>query len=94
MVSMMNITLNQLEGIWLTNDGNSSLWIGGTDQDRIEICVNREPVVSEHTHFEYDTERNICKISDSVLLWQIFDDDTILVRIQNDNADLIVRRRK
>lgn len=93
---MMTMTLKQLEGMWLTDDCNSSVWIGGENQDRIEICVNGQPIVSEHTHFEYDARRNICKLSDSVLLWQLFEDDAILVRVQSENDlfDLVVNRRK
>ena len=96
MVSMMNMTLKQLEGMWLTNDGNSSMWIGGTNLERIEICVCRTPVVGEHTHFEYDAVRNICRLSDSVLLWQLFDDESILIRVQTEDGlfDLDFCRRK
>ena len=82
MESMQTMTLNQLEGMWLTPDHNSSMWIGGPNQERVEICVNRKPVVSEHTHFEYDSVQNNCRISESVLLDQLFPDGAILVRFQ------------
>lgn len=96
MTSMMNMTLKQLEGMWLTDDCNSSMWIGGTNLERIEICVNRHPFISEHTRFEYEAERNICRISDSVLLWQLFEDESILIHFQKDDEeyDLILNRRK
>ena len=38
-------------------------------------------VVSEPLNFLYDKERNIRKISDSVLLYQLFEIDEILIRI-------------
>ena len=96
MVSMMDMSLKHLEGMWLTNDGNSSMRIGGTYLERIEICVNRKPVISEHTHFEYDAVQNICRLSDSVLLWQLFDDESILIRVQKEDGlfDMDLCRRK
>ena len=96
MASMMNMTLKQLEGMWLTDDCNSSMWIGGENQERIEICLNRKPVISERPCFEYDTVQNVCRISNSVLLWQLFDDESIRIRIQKDDVeyDLIFNRRK
>lgn len=96
MTSMMNMTLKQLEGMWLTDDCNSSMWIGGTNLERIEICVNRHPFISEHTRFEYEAERNICRISDSVLLWQLFEDESILIRVQTEEGlfDMELCRRK
>ena len=96
MVSMMNITLKHLEGMWLSEDTNSSMWIGGVDLKRVEICINRKPVISEHTHFEHDTKQNVCIISNSVFLWQLFDNEAILVRFQIEDGlyDLILNRRK
>ena len=96
MTSMMNMTLKQLEGMWLTDECNSSMWIGGENQERIEICVGRKSVISERACFEYDTVQNVCRISDSVLLWQLFDDEAIRIRFQKDNGqyDLIFNRRK
>ena len=96
MISMMNMTLKLLEGMWLTEDCNSSMWIGGANQERIEICVNRRPVISEHIRFEYDSDRNICRLSNSVLLWQLFDDDSVLIRFQKgeEQFDIIFNRRK
>ncbi len=96
MANMMNMSLKLLEGMWLTNDGNSSMWIGGTNLERIEICVSRKPVISEYTRFEYDAEINICRISDSVLLWQLFEDEAILIRVQTEDGllDMDLCRRK
>ena len=96
MTSMMNMTLKQLEGMWLTDDCNSSMWIGGENQERIEISLNRKPVISERTCFEYDTVQNVCRISNSVLLWQLFDDESIRIRFLKDDVeyDLIFNRRK
>lgn len=95
MTSMQTMTLKQLEGMWLTTDHNSSMWIGGPNQERVEICVNRKPVASEHTHFEYDSVQNICRISESVLLDQLFSDGAILIRFQTEESlcDLILYRR-
>lgn len=96
MVSMMNMSLKQLEGMWLTKDGSSSMWIGGSNLEKIELCVDRKPVIIEHSRFEYDAERNICRISDSVLLWQLFDDESILIRAQKEDRmyDLILSKRR
>ena len=92
----MNITLKHLEGMWLTKDCNFSMWIGGTNHEKLEICINRTPVISEQTHFEHVKECNICRLSDSVCLWQLFDDESIRVRFQIDEKsyDLFFFRRK
>lgn len=96
MVSMMNMTLKQMEGMWLTKDANSSMLIGVMDPKRIEISVNRKTVVSECTQFEYDAVQNNCRISESVILKQLFEDGDILIRVQKDDLlfDLILSRRK
>lgn len=93
---MMNMTLKQMEGMWLTKDANSSMLIGVMDPKRIEISVNRKTVVSECTQFEYDTVQNNCRISESVILKQLFEDGDILIRVQKDDLlfDLILSRRK
>ena len=83
---MVNKSLKQLEGMWLTEDCNSSMWIGGANQGRIEICVNRTPVISEQTRFEYVAKQNICRLSESVILWQLFNDESILIRFQKDDG--------
>ncbi len=93
---MMNMTLKQMEGMWLTKDANSSMLIGVMDPKRIEISVNRKTVVSECTQFEYDAVQNNCRISESVILKQLFEDGDILIRVQKDDLlfDLILSRRK
>ena len=78
---MMTMTLGQLTGTWLTDDGRCTMWIGGENNTGIVINYNGKNVLSEYTRFRYDNERNICLLSDSVVLYQLFGDYSILVKV-------------
>lgn len=91
----MAMELEQLAGMWLTDDCRCSMWIGGTDLSRIEICCNRQSVVSEPSQFRYDGVKNICQLSESVILYQLFDEDSILVQVMiNGGATQITFNRR
>lgn len=77
------MTLAQLKGTWLTQDGNCSMWISD-DMKKIVIISNMEIVVSENTNFLYDEERNECRISESVVLRQLFPDGDICIQVSVD----------
>ena len=81
MWSIMTITLDQLTGTWLTDDGRCTMWIGGENNTGIVINCNGKNVLSEYTRFRYDNERNICLLSNSVVLYQLFDDQSIRVKV-------------
>ena len=80
MVSMTNLSLRELAGMWVSSDCNVSMWIT-LEANHVEVYYDRRVVVSEPLNFLYDKERNIRKISDSVLLYQLFEIDEILIRI-------------
>ena len=81
MWSMMTMTLDELAGTWLTDDGRCTMWIGGENNTGIVINSEGKNVLSEYTRFRYDSERNICWLSDSVALCQLFDDHSIRVKV-------------
>ena len=91
---MMNVSPSQLAGMWLSPNGDNSMFIS-IETNRVEVCCNRVLAISEPLVFSYNHERNICKISDSVLLYQLFDEDEILIRVALNEqvADFIFRRR-
>lgn len=75
------MTLEQLAGTWLTDDGRCTMWIGEENNTGIVINCDGKNVLSEYTRFRYDIERNICLLSDSVVLCQLFDDHSIRVKL-------------
>lgn len=94
MVSMLNMNLNQLAGLWLSDDCTISMWIG-IETNRIEICIQREVLISESLDFLYDKNRNICRLSGSVLLYQLFTDNEILIRVSLNECvrDYMLKKR-
>ena len=95
MWNMMTMTLEQLAGTWLTDDGRCSMWIGGENNSGIVIMCDGQTVLSEHTRFSYNSERNISQLSDSVVLPQLFDDHSIRVKvtIEEQTHELFLSRR-
>ena len=95
MWSMMTMTLEQLAGTWLTDDGRCTMWIGGDNNTGIAINCNGKNVLSERTCFTYYNERNICSLSDSVVLYQLFDDHSIRVKVTvgEQVIELLLNRR-
>ena len=71
--------------MWISNDG-------------LEIVIKKgiDIIVREHTKFIYYSETNDCKLSDSVRLSQLFDDDSILIHVVSTegNYKLILKKRK
>lgn len=91
---MKSIKLSRLSGMWLSKEGLSSMYIA-IDLKRIEICFNGNIMVSEKLSFSYNEELNVCNLSESVLLYQLFDDNEILIRVSINGQvfDLFMKRR-
>ncbi len=94
MASINNITLKDLSGVWVSTDNDQSMWISD-DGREIVIIKGVEVIVREHTKFIYNSETNNCKLSDSVELSQLFDDDSILIHVVSteDDYKLILKKR-
>ena len=88
MVSMFKMTLNHLNGMWFTRDNKCSMWIGDDFHKKIEIICDRNIIVSEDIRFEYLDQQNIYKLSNSVLLYQIFDDNSIRIRVSHNDETI------
>ena len=93
---MLNITLNHLNGMWFTGDQRGSMWIGDDKQQKVEIIYDRHILVSEEIRFEYLDQPNIYKLSDSVLFYQIYDENSIRIRVSynDETIDFDFDRRK
>lgn len=94
MEHIKNIKLEQLVGVWVAIDGNYSMHITD-DTKMVVINYDYKTLVSEYTRFSYDEERNICVLSDSVILNQLFEDGDICVKVSlyEQQYLLFLRRR-
>ena len=92
---MQTMTLDQLKGMWISLDGQSTMWISD-DLRKLVITLNRAIVLSEYTAFSYDEVQNVCIISDSVTLSQLFPDGDICidVTINGGTNKIAVSRRQ
>ena len=95
MASMMTLSLNQLAGIWFSDDMRCSLRVG-IEQNRVETCFDRNIVVSEPINFLNDGKGISCKISDSISVIQLynFEGDELLFHILNENVEMKVWLKK
>lgn len=88
MASIMTLSLDQLAGMWFSDDKQFTLWIR-KEQERIEVYYNRKVVLSEPICFYYDEVNNICKVSESVTVFQLHDsnDQKIVFWINTDDYE-------
>ena len=95
MASMINMSLPQLAGTWVSFESQSTMWFN-SDQSRIVITRNGHRIVSEETAFSYNEEDNTCYLSKSVILHQIFEEDSIHIRVKTESGTLGINldRRK
>lgn len=94
MEHIKNIKLEQLVGVWVAIDGNYSMQITD-DAKMVVVNYDYKTLVSEYTKFSYDEVRNICVLSDSVILNQLFEDGDICIKVNlyEQQYLLFLRRR-
>ena len=77
---MKTISLDQLTGVWVSNDGLFSMWVSN-DGKCIVVKKDIEIIVSETTNFSWNEDMNECRLSNSVLLKQLFEDGDICIDV-------------
>lgn len=93
-VTMMNMTVDQLVGVWKSDDGRCVMWIGN-DMKYVMVTYDNESIISETIIFSYDEARNVCIISDSVILNQLFADGGICIKVfYNNQQHLLVLSKR
>ena len=52
----------------------------GSNNEVIVVRCGGETLISENTNFSYDEKYNVCNISPSVVLHQLFNDGSIMIK--------------
>ena len=89
------MSLELLSGTWISYQPQQSMWIGGSNNEVIVVRCDGETLISENTNFSYDEKYNVCNISPSVVLHQLFNDGSIMIKffVNNSFKYLFLKKR-
>ncbi len=84
---MMNLSLNDLQGTWLTKNSDVVMWVS-PDGKKVFVRFLNEVILKENIDFVYDSIENEYNLSKTIKIKQLFSDKIIRFQLNVEQGPL------